>query len=387
MAGSNHDPRGREIEEGEIDEGEVVSWYSASAGTGSDTDTDDEDAWYHVQPHRDDRRGPGIISALSPASSFGSGGISDGTVSDAAAATGVRAAFPCPVCRREFKGWMAVVGHMKVHARAAPKEEDKFTVAAVVSGGASAVEEVGDSVSESTPSVVAESKVSDSDDTTVPAQSACSNNPVVNGGSGSSNASEKVPIAPTPAPPQQATFIPLMIPAASQSKQRVLDGPTTWRQAPAGRGFSCKECGQWFPTHQGLGGHAAGHKNRRLAAEAVAAAAAGIDIIACSRPERPHSHACKICGDEYQSGVSLGGHMTKHNKGNPIVHRKRMRLAPPMQQAPPGLPELELALAPHMPQAPPAAPPQVPAGSVRIFGVIFEPQAKKDDEEKPRDDE
>jgi hypothetical protein len=273
---------------------------------------------------------------------------------------------------------------MRVHAQAAAKEENKVTAAAV-SGSASAVEEVGDSVSESTPTVVAEPKVSDSNDTTMPAQSASSNNPVVSGGSGSSNASEKVPIAPTPAPLQQATFIPLMIPAASQ--QRVLDGPTTWRQAPAGRGFSCKECGQWFPTHQGLGGHAAGHKNRRLAAEAVAAAAAGIDIIACRRPERSHSHACKICSAEYQSGVSLGGHMRKHHKGNPIVHRKRMRLAPPMQQAPPGLPELELAIAPPMQQAPPAAPPQVPAGSVRIFGVIFEPQAKKDEEEKRRDDE
>ncbi|KAM0916727.1 hypothetical protein ACQ4PT_010060 [Festuca glaucescens] len=267
-------------------------------------------------------------------------------------------------------------------------DEGKLSAAAWLRGSATAVEEeVGDSVSVATAVV---SNVSDG--TTTPVQSARSNDPVVNGGSGSSSSSARSGVEPghsgaaPVAPPQQATFIPLMVPAASQ--QRVL-GPAASRQAPQGRGFSCKECGRWFRTHQGLGGHAAGHKNRRLAAEAAAAAAAGIDPqahIACrggARNTRPH--ACKICGAEYRSGVSLGGHMRKHYSGKPIVPRKRLRLclpgqlalAPPLQpQAPPHAVEAPIAAPPLQLQAPPAveapiAAPQLPPGCVRIFGVTF----------------
>ncbi|KAM0900735.1 hypothetical protein ACQ4PT_020438 [Festuca glaucescens] len=388
MAGSSEDKRGREIEEDEV-------VYGYHAGTGSDTDTDDEDARYYLAHRHDggnDRRGP-----LSPAPSLGS----YGTITGAGAAAVASAGFPCPVCRREFTSWKAVGSHMRVHAKTAAKEEDKVSVAAGPSAGASAVDEVGDSVSVSMANVVAEPKVSD--DTTTPVQSVCSNNPVVNGGgSGSSSARSSVepiqsgaaaPVAPPPAPPQQATFIPLMVPAPQQvpvgvdpppaaPQHGVFNGPlhiiagsdpTTWQQAPAGRGFPCRECDWWFPTHQGLGGHAAGHKNRRLAADARAAAAVGIDpqehLASRGVPGKPHP--CKICGAEYPTGVSLGGHMRKHYSGKPIVPRKRMRLcclpelalAPPLQQPPPAAPPLQ--------HPPPAAPPQVPAGSVRLFGVTI----------------
>ncbi|KAM0892502.1 hypothetical protein ACQ4PT_025721 [Festuca glaucescens] len=402
MAGSSEDESGREIEEDE-----VVSWYHAAAG--SDTDTDDEDARYYLAHRHDDRRGP-----LSPASSFGS----HGTITCAGAAAVASAGFPCPICRRDFTSWKAVGSHMRVHAKAAAKEEDKVSVAAGASAAASAVDEVGDSVSVSMANVVAEPKVSD-DTTATPVQSVCSNNPVMNGGSSSASSSvepiqsgaaapQQAPVGPPPAPPQQAIFIPLMVPAPQQvlvgvdpppaaPEHGVFNGPlhiiaggdpNAFPQAPAGRGFPCRECNRWFPTHQGLGGHAAGHKNRRLAAEARAAAAAGIDpqehLASRGVPGKPHP--CKVCGAEYPTGVSLGGHMRKHY-GKPIVPRKRMRLpelalAPPLQQPPPAEPPLQ--------QPPPAAPPmqqpQVLAGSVRLFGVTIV-QAQMEEEEPPAEHE
>jgi hypothetical protein len=115
-----------------------------------------------------------------------------------------------------------------------------------------------------------------------------------------------------------------------------------------------------------------------MAAEAAAAAAAGIDPQdhVAARPAK--SHACEICGAEYERGVSLGGHKRKHYKGKPIVPRKRLRPSSELY-----LPELTLALepgpivAPPLAAAEPAAAPQpaqlAPAvrASVRIFGVDF----------------
>ncbi|KAK1683219.1 hypothetical protein QYE76_044067 [Lolium multiflorum] len=273
----------------------------------------------------------------------------------------------------------------RYYLQAPRHDEGKLSAAACLRRTATAVEEEVDSAVSAATGVDV-SNVSDG--TTTPVQSARGNDPVVSGGSGSSGSSSVEPgqsgAAEAVAPPQQATFIPLMVPAASQ-QQRVLD-PAASRQAPQGRGFSCRECGRWFQTHQGLGGHAAGHKNRRLAAEA---AAAGIDPeahIACrggARSARPH--ACKICGAEYRSGVSLGGHMRKHYSGKPIVPRKRQRLSIPGQLAlalplqqhqPHPAVEAPVAAPPLQLQAPPAveapiAAPQLPPGCVRIFGVNF----------------
>ncbi|KAM0900736.1 hypothetical protein ACQ4PT_020439 [Festuca glaucescens] len=408
MADHDQQPRrGREIEEGE-----VVSGYHAAAG--SDTDTDDEDARYFLQSsylHHDHWVNPSSVSArgITPAASFGS----DGSVSNAGAVpvarTGDAPRFPCRVCRREFGSRKAVHGHMKVHAQAAKH----MAAAAASAGQAFAVEEVGDSVS--TPVALA-AMPAIFDDTITPVQSVCSNNPVVNGSSSSARSSVEpspampmanvVPAPPAAAPEQAPVVPPQQAPIAPPQQdpvgllhplQPVFDGPlhlavhgdpAAWRSAPPGRGFSCRECGRWFPTHQGLGGHVAGHKNRRIAAAAAAAGIDPQDHIACRGGARPaKSHACKICGAEYPTGVSLGGHMRKHYSGKPIVPRKRLRPGNEL-----GIPELALALPLQMAEppamavpivAPPLAAalqpvqaaPAVPAGSVRIFGVTFVKQA------------
>ena len=151
-------------------------------------------------------------------------------------------------------------------------------------------------------------------------------------------------------------------------------------QDPAApHGFSCKECNRWFETHQGLGGHVAGHKNRKIAAAAATAIAAGVDPIAAGGPRPEKLHTCKVCGEVYTSGVQLGGHMRKHYTGKPIVPRKRARLLLPPDH-------LGLAIPGQGPQAPAtevaAQPPQrpaVPAGCLRIFGVTIMQEAKEED--------
>ncbi|KAM0930094.1 hypothetical protein ACQ4PT_001165 [Festuca glaucescens] len=170
MADDQQPPRrGREIEEGE-----VVSGYHASAG--SDTDTDDEDARYYLQSSHANNHwvnvGADSARRISPASSFGS----DWTVSDidAGGVVGNTKQFPCGVCGREFGSRKAVHGHMKVHAQASKVDKK---VAAVVSGaGVSAVEEVGDSVSTA---VVVTAMPRLFDDTITPVLSACTNNPAL----------------------------------------------------------------------------------------------------------------------------------------------------------------------------------------------------------------
>uniref|UniRef100_A0A8R7PX57 C2H2-type domain-containing protein n=1 Tax=Triticum urartu TaxID=4572 RepID=A0A8R7PX57_TRIUA len=93
---------------------------------------------------------------------------------------------------------------------------------------------------------------------------------------------DPVPRPAVPAPEPAAFY--LHPPAPAQQHVAVSPQAFHWpphiiqRKDPATRhGFSCKECNQWFETHQGLGGHVAGHKNRRIAAAAAAAIAAGVD--------------------------------------------------------------------------------------------------------------
>uniref|UniRef100_A0A8R7V4C3 C2H2-type domain-containing protein n=1 Tax=Triticum urartu TaxID=4572 RepID=A0A8R7V4C3_TRIUA len=117
-------------------------------------------------------------------------------------------------------------------------------------------------------------------------------------------APQQVPVPPPVAPASEPAAVYLHLPTPALAEQHVAiplppavapphafngllhlniapyQDPTARPRAPTGdnrHGFSCKECYGWFPTHQGLGGHVAGHKNRRIAAAAAAAIAAGVN--------------------------------------------------------------------------------------------------------------
>ncbi|KAI5002265.1 hypothetical protein ZWY2020_026915 [Hordeum vulgare] len=398
----------------EIEEGEIVSGYYM----GSDTDTDDEDARYYLHRCPSDHPQPKMVTLArlgpvpvldqaasrsgsttgpsSPTSSLSS----DGIISDATAVL-----FPaCPVCHRQFHNSKAVHGHMRVHAQAKPRPNEEKKVSAAVS----TVDKVSNSVSVSmanpTPVKVATS------DQVIPGGGSSSSASVESSRQHAADlsmaivlaeaappaaASKKVDIAPTapvaPAPEPAALY--LQPPAPTQ--QHVAVAPPhsflqplriIQHQDPAAqRGYSCKECNKWFPTHQALGGHVAGHKNRRIAAEAAAARAAGVDPMAAGGPKPEKPHPCKVCGEVYSSGVKLGGHMRKHYNGKPIVPKKRPRVLPPPDAiglAIPGpAPAMEAPVVAQATQTQQS--PVVQAGCLRLFGVTIMQVAKKEEEPQP----
>ncbi|CAO2167321.1 unnamed protein product [Urochloa humidicola] len=169
---------------------------------------------------------------------------------------------------------------------------------------------------------------------------------------------------------QQAASLP---PAQAQLVQQPLVAVTP-RPAHPPREYSCKLCGKTYTTHQGLGGHAAGHRNRQKEAEA---AAAGMVMVGpgqdAGRSTEPHE--CQKCHKVFATGVALGGHMRMHYTGPPIVHRKskRMCLAPP----PPPVSEADLRLAlSTLTDERPSPAPAVAAGRVRLFGIDIGPQVR-----------
>jgi hypothetical protein len=136
----------------------------------------------------------------------------------------------------------------------------------------------------------------------------------------------------------------------------------------------------WFRTHQGLGGHMVGHKNReRELARALAAVQDDGAVPHRSNAAKPEKvHVCKVCGAEFPGGVQLGGHMRKHWAGPPINKKPRF-VVQPLPPPPPrtttvGVADLTLAL-PVEDKADEALPaPRPPlAGRVRLFGIDIGP--------------
>jgi hypothetical protein len=152
--------------------------------------------------------------------------------------------------------------------------------------------------------------------------------------------------------------------------------------------WPCKEegCHLRYATHQGLGGHMAGHKNRQNT-EAAAAKPAKL-------------YPCTKCPRVFTTGVQLGGHMRKHFVGKVIPKKRGARpnvsagdLASALAQSQLKMPptatevpkvsamELATALTLSLPMPPPAvveiAQPQpvvAPAQVVlRIFGFDIVP--------------
>uniref|UniRef100_A0A0E0LMY8 C2H2-type domain-containing protein n=1 Tax=Oryza punctata TaxID=4537 RepID=A0A0E0LMY8_ORYPU len=179
-------------------------------------------------------------------------------------------------------------------------------------------------------------------------------------------------------PPSSLHHAPPPQPTTAPAVQHLAPLPGAYR---SGGPYRCKYecCGMEYKTHQGLGGHVAGHINRdKLAAGA-------------GKPEG--KHPCNVCGKEYLTGVALGGHKRKHYKKDLDL---TLSLAPPPTSAPApaaiaaaALPpaETEAEVAEHGDGAEPV--PATPAtgvrrNAVRIFGVDVEKPVDNAEEQDER---
>ena len=105
----------------------------------------------------------------------------------------------------------------------------------------------------------------------------------------------------------------------------------TRRAAAAGGEFMCKTCDRSFPTFQALGGHRTSHLRGR---NGLALALAGDQHSAKPKntTEQKQAHECHVCGQGFEMGQALGGHMRRH--------REQEAAATAVAQAPPVLLEL-----------------------------------------------
>ncbi|CAO1942580.1 unnamed protein product [Urochloa humidicola] len=409
MDSSSHSRR-RDLDGGgeDLEEGEYVPCRDESSD-----DTDGEDGggyWFQPRREGDDeliggrmRRLEDVIMAsgrVTPPSSC----ESDGTISDdatnpsadssVALSGGAPAArFACHVCGRRFGSPKAVDGHMKVHGNARH-------VPAVGTGWAATGKRgwTGGKSSVSGADATLNSESMDQDTVAarpflepVPMAIAMTSQPSTPVTSARTNLSgeESSCASAQPVPTDLATVVtgpnnsstvavvshqaapPAHAPEQAQLVQQPLVALAP-RPAQPPREYSCKLCGKTYTTHQGLGGHAAGHRNRQKEAEA---AAAGMMMMGPGQGGggRGEPHECQKCHKVFATGVALGGHMRMHYTGPPIVHKKSKRrcLAPP----PPTVSEADLRLAlSTLTKERPA--PAVVAGRVRLFGIDIGPQVQ-----------
>ncbi|XP_066316707.1 uncharacterized protein [Miscanthus floridulus] len=190
---------------------------------------------------------------------------------------------------------------------------------------------------------------------------------------------------------QEAQFAQQPLPPPAGAVQLQQGGQLVPRPAQPPREYSCKVCGKTYSTHQGLGGHAAGHRNRQREQEAMAAAAGmmmmphggGGEFLAALRRGRKaeEPHACQKCHKVFATGVALGGHMRMHYTGPPIVHKSKKRcvalVAAVQQPPPPAVSEadLRLALSTAKTEEPSSSPAPAVAGTsrLRLFGIDIGP--------------
>ncbi|KAF8695889.1 hypothetical protein HU200_036765 [Digitaria exilis] len=398
---------------GEPEEGEFVP------GDHSDADTEE---YYNNNRRGCSSDSEGTISDSFPANHGGASAsssptaINNGGASSAAAAAVVLA---CPFCGKEFRNHKAVCGHMKVHREQGigkkgkkgkvHQEQDKKDkkkkgikrdVALVGEWGgtakrgcsgtkgwaASPIAESGQSMA----AAVAEAKMvvlapmslafappnsppvrmtpAKPNPPPVPTPSAAYNlssvavesDAMANDDSVESSSAMEAVAAGAASPPSEA-----VVHAAGEQTPPVHQQPVAPPPPPGGRqdprGYTCNKCNKWFRTHQGLGGHVVGHKNRELAAALHGGA------VPDTRTAKPaKAHVCKVCGAEFPGGIQLGGHMRKHYTGEPL--NKKPRHVTPPGTATVGVAGLTVALSVKSDEASPAAKPAV-VGRVLLFGI------------------
>ncbi|VAI39050.1 unnamed protein product [Triticum turgidum subsp. durum] len=79
--------------------------------------------------------------------------------------------------------------------------------------------------------------------------------------------------------------------------------------------FVCKTCGRSFPSFQALGGHRTSHlRGRHGLALALTTGEQYCSVKPKSIADLKQAHQCHICGQGFQTGQALGGHMRRHRE-------------------------------------------------------------------------
>ncbi|XP_037438676.1 zinc finger protein ZAT12-like [Triticum dicoccoides] len=91
--------------------------------------------------------------------------------------------------------------------------------------------------------------------------------------------------------------------------------------AAGGDQFVCKTCGRSFPSFQALGGHRTSHLrgHHGLALALTLTAGDLYRVKPKSTTDQKQAHRCHICGQGFETGQALGGHMRRHRDGAPPV--------------------------------------------------------------------
>ncbi|KAF0911013.1 hypothetical protein E2562_005401 [Oryza meyeriana var. granulata] len=85
--------------------------------------------------------------------------------------------------------------------------------------------------------------------------------------------------------------------------------------ASGGGEFVCKTCSRAFPSFQALGGHRTSHlRGRHGLALGLAATVQGSPTKKVQEKQPAASHECHICGQGFEMGQALGGHMRRHRE-------------------------------------------------------------------------
>jgi rubredoxin len=389
---SDHQCRRHADMDDELEEGEYVPGQGSHSPSDSDTNTTEYYNRYSSSESDDEATSkayyscyfptnPGDASCSSSSAAANNGGYARSSVAapsnaNANASSSSNAAAPvlaCRVCGKEFTSSKAVCGHMKVHAQehlvveqGNGKEKEAKRVVAVARGWGSTGKRgcSGSKTRDVSPSsetgnsmaiVIGESKVVL--EPTPLAYDATNLSPVhiasdLSGEGSSAGPMHDNSMAVVVAganPPIEAIIhhqqaAPPPLPAAGNQhavppvdRRQRAPRPAAGKQIPDG--YTCRECGKWFKTNQALGGHAAGHKNRRLAAAAASGTHQDGAVASHSGSKQEEKrYECKVCSAVFDAGVQLGGHMRKHWKGEPIVPKKKMRLIEQLPLPPPADP-------------------------------------------------
>ena len=79
------------------------------------------------------------------------------------------------------------------------------------------------------------------------------------------------------------------------------------------RAFMCKTCDRVFPSFQALGGHRTSHlRGRHGLALALTTGDQYFSVKPKSTTDQKSEHRCHICGQGFETGQALGGHMRRH---------------------------------------------------------------------------